>query len=151
MPLVRKNPDGSILIGITENRWILFLLIGTKRKMRARTVPTRHDKNNMTDHCILTMHFTRKKVSGDVSHTRAVRCNTLCFIIQSDPASNPLEVMPHVMRHPCGSSKPVMDPRVALRLPEDDKERCHAALDAASMRIIEAGDGSPDHTPLARG
>ena len=33
------------------------------------------------------------------------------------------DVMPHSMRHPCGSSKPVMVPRVALRLPEDDKER----------------------------
>ena len=61
------------------------------------------------------------------------------------------DVMPHSMRHPCGSSKPVMVPRVTLRLPEDDKERCHAALDAASMRIIEVGDGFPGHTPLARG
>ncbi|UZJ38939.1 hypothetical protein OO185_03105 [Prosthecochloris sp. SCSIO W1102] len=44
-----------------------------------------------------------------------------------------------------------MDPRVALRLPEDDKERSHAALDAASMRINKAGDGSPGRAPLARG
>ena len=35
-----------------------------------------------------------------------------------------------------------MDPRVALRLPEDDKERSHAARDAASIRISEVGDGA---------
>ncbi len=145
MPLVRKNPDGSILIGITENRWILFLLIGTKGRA------PEHNKNNMIDHCILKKLFADKKVSGYASHNRAVQCNTLCFIIQSDPASSPLEVMPHVMRHPCGSTKSVMDPRVALRLHEDDKERSHAALDAASMRISEASDGSPGRAPLARG
>ncbi|WP_287372980.1 hypothetical protein [Prosthecochloris sp.] len=50
--------------------------------------------------------------------------------------------MPHVMRHPCGATKPVMDPRVALHLPEDDKERSHAARDAASMRINEVGNGA---------
>ncbi|UZJ40915.1 hypothetical protein OO006_11230 [Prosthecochloris sp. SCSIO W1101] len=44
-----------------------------------------------------------------------------------------------------------MDPRIALRLPEDDKERCHAALDTASMRISEVGDGSPGRTSFARG
>ncbi|UZJ40914.1 hypothetical protein OO006_11225 [Prosthecochloris sp. SCSIO W1101] len=61
------------------------------------------------------------------------------------------DVMPHSMWHPCGSTKPVMDPRVALRLPEDDRGRCHAALDAASMRISEASDGSPGRAPLTRG
>ena len=44
-----------------------------------------------------------------------------------------------------------MDPRVALHLPADDKERSHAALDAASIQINEIGDGSPGRTPLARG
>ena len=44
-----------------------------------------------------------------------------------------------------------MDPRVALRLPEDDKERSHAALDAAAMQINEVGDGSPGRASLARG
>ncbi len=78
-------------------------------------------------------------------------CVILFVHSQSDPASNPLEVMPHEMRHPYGSTQPVMDPRVALRLPEDDKERSHAARDAASMRSNEAGDGSPGRTSLARG
>ena len=44
-----------------------------------------------------------------------------------------------------------MDPQVTLCLHEDDKERSHAALDAASMRINEAGDGSPVRASLARG
>ncbi|UZJ42057.1 hypothetical protein OO006_03430 [Prosthecochloris sp. SCSIO W1101] len=59
--------------------------------------------------------------------------------------------MSHEMRHPYGSSKPVMDPRVALHLSEDDKERSHAARDPASIRINAAGDGSPGRTSLARG
>ena len=37
------------------------------------------------------------------------------------------------MRHPCGPTILVMDPRVALRLPEDDREMGgHAGLDVAS-------------------
>ncbi|PWW81658.1 hypothetical protein CR164_09635 [Prosthecochloris marina] len=33
------------------------------------------------------------------------------------------EVMPHSMRHPWRTGGMLMDPRVALRLPEDDRER----------------------------
>lgn len=140
MPRTRMKPGGSLVIGTTGNCWILFLLIETKGKKRARAVPPGHNKNNMIDHCILKKLFAGKKVSDYASHNRAVQCNTLCFIIQSDPASNPLEVMPYVMRHPCGSTKSVMDPRVALRLPEDDpKKEGEARSGDGTMRKGEVG------------
>ncbi|UZJ40916.1 hypothetical protein OO006_11235 [Prosthecochloris sp. SCSIO W1101] len=53
------------------------------------------------------------------------------------------DVMPHSMWHPCGSAKPVMDPLVTFRLHEDDRGRCHAALDAASIVKNRDAHGSP--------